>query len=50
MLSGGEFPIVVPRTLGTVSIEWREFGVRMEAVPLILGAGRLRLEVMPEVS
>ena len=50
MLSGGEFPIVVPQTLGTVSIEWREFGVRMEAVPVILGAGRLRLEVMPEVS
>lgn len=50
MLSGGEFPILVPQSLGTVSIEWRPFGVRMETVPIILGDGRVRLEVMPEVS
>ena len=50
LLSGGEFPILVPQSLGTVTIEWREFGVRMEAVPIVLGNGRLRLEVQPEVS
>ncbi|MGD9854131.1 MAG: type II and III secretion system protein family protein [Planctomycetaceae bacterium] len=50
LLSGGEFPILVPQSLGTVSIEWREFGVRMEAVPVVLGNGRLRLDVAPEVS
>ncbi len=50
MLAGGEFPIVVPQSLGTTTIEWREFGVRMEAVPTILGAGRVRLELQPEVS
>jgi type II secretory pathway component GspD/PulD (secretin) len=50
MLSGGEFPILVPQSLGSVSIEWRDFGVRLEAVPIILGDGRVRLEVMPEVS
>jgi pilus assembly protein CpaC len=50
MLSGGEFPVLVPQSLGVVSIEWRDFGVRMEAVPVILGDGRVRLEVMPEVS
>ncbi len=50
ILSGGEFPILVPQSLGTVSIEWREFGVRMEAVPVVLGNGRLRLDVAPEVS
>jgi pilus assembly protein CpaC len=50
MLSGGEFPILVPQSLGTVSIEWRPFGVKMETVPRILGGGRVRLEVMPEVS
>lgn len=50
MLSGGEFPVLVPQSLGTVSIEWRDFGVRMEAVPIILGEGMVRLEVMPEVS
>lgn len=50
LLSGGEFPVIVPQSLGTVSIEWREFGVRMEAVPVILGNGMVRLEVMPEVT
>jgi pilus assembly protein CpaC len=50
MLAGGEFPILVPQSLGTTSIQWREFGVRMEAVPIILGAGRVRLDLQPEVS
>lgn len=50
LLAGGEFPVLVPQSLGTVSIEWREFGVRMEAVPVILGNGMVRLEVMPEVT
>jgi pilus assembly protein CpaC len=50
MLAGGEFPILVPQSLGTTTIEWREFGVRLEAVPIILGQGRVRLELQPEVS
>ena len=50
LLSGGEFPVLVPQSLGTVSIEWREFGVKLEAVPIVLGNGRLRLELEPEVS
>lgn len=50
LLSGGEFPILVPQSLGVIGIEWREFGVRLEAVPILLGDGRLRLELQPEVS
>jgi pilus assembly protein CpaC len=50
LLSGGEFPILVPQSLGTTTIEWRQFGVRLEAVPIILGRGRVRLELQPEVS
>jgi pilus assembly protein CpaC len=50
LLSGGEFPILVPQGLGTATIDWREFGVRMEAVPIVLGNGRLRLDIAPEVS
>ncbi|MDA0833691.1 MAG: pilus assembly protein N-terminal domain-containing protein [Planctomycetota bacterium] len=50
LLSGGEFPILVPQSLGTVTIKWKEFGTRLEAAPLILGQGKLRLELMPEVS
>jgi pilus assembly protein CpaC len=50
LLSGGEFPILVPQGVGTVSIQWREFGVRLEFVPIVLGGGNLRLEVAPEIS
>ncbi len=50
LLSGGEFPILVPSGLGTTSIQYKEFGVRMEAIPTVLGNGRLRLDIAPEVS
>lgn len=50
MLSGGEFPVLVPGSVGTTTIQFREFGVRMEAVPIVLGNGRLRLDIAPEVS
>ena len=48
--SGGEFPIVVPQSLGTVSIEYREVGTRVDFVPLVLGNGNVRLEVRPSIS
>jgi pilus assembly protein CpaC len=47
---GGEFPIIVPQSLGTVSIEYRQFGTRVDFVPLVLGNGRIRLEVRPQVT
>ena len=50
LLSGGEFPILVPQGVGTTSIEFREYGVRVEAVPVVLGNNRLRLDIAPEVS
>lgn len=49
-LNGGEFPVPVPQALGTLTIQWREFGVRLQFVPYVLGNGRLRLDVEPEVS
>ncbi len=48
--SGGEFPILIPQSFGTLSIEFREFGTRVDFVPIVLGNGYLRLEVRPEVS
>ncbi len=47
---GGEFPILVPQSLGTVSIEYKKFGTQVDFVPLVLGNGRIRLEVRPRVS
>jgi pilus assembly protein CpaC len=53
-LAGGEFPIPVPQTGAgggsTITIEYREFGVRLNMVPLVLGDGRIRLKLNPEVS
>lgn len=47
---GGEFPIIVPQSLGTVSIEYKRYGTQVDFVPIVLGNGRIRLEVRPRVS
>ena len=49
-LAGGEFPILVPGALGNVTIRFKEFGTRVDMVPLVLGNGNIRLEVRPQVS
>jgi pilus assembly protein CpaC len=48
--SGGQFPILVPQSLGTVTVQFREFGTRVDFVPLVLGNGAVRLEVRPAIS
>jgi pilus assembly protein CpaC len=49
-LAGGEFPVpVVQGATGTVTIEWKEFGVRLSFQPTIAG-DVIRLKVKPEVS
>lgn len=52
-LAGGEFPIPVTQggtTGGGITVEYRSFGVKLNFVPLVLGDGRIRLKVAPEVS
>jgi pilus assembly protein CpaC len=53
-LAGGEIPIPVPQDSGggssTITIEYKEFGVGLKFVPLVLGDGRIRLKCAPEVS
>jgi pilus assembly protein CpaC len=54
-LAGGEFPIPVVQSRGggggsSISIEYREYGVRVSFRPVALGDGRIRLHVAPEVS
>lgn len=44
-LSGGETPVPIPAGLGTTGFEFREYGIQMNAVPYILGNGRVRMEV-----
>jgi pilus assembly protein CpaC len=53
-LAGGEIPIPVVESaaggLGQVSIMWKEFGVRINFVPIITPRKTIRLRVAPEVS
>jgi pilus assembly protein CpaC len=49
-LAGGEFPVpVVQGATGTVTIQFKEFGVRLTFTPTIAG-DVIRLKVRPEVS
>ncbi len=50
LVNGGEFPIPVPGGLGTVTIQWREFGVLLESLPIIISPTRLRQQITAEVS
>ena len=52
-LAGGEFPVPVPQSgaaTGAITIEFREFGVRVNFTPVVLAHQRIRLKVAPEVS
>ena len=50
LINGGEFPIVIPSGSDQKAVEWRQFGTRIQFVPHLLGAGRVRLEMSPEVT
>jgi pilus assembly protein CpaC len=52
-LAGGEFPVPVVQGTAltqTVTIQFREFGVRLNFIPTITPSGTIRLQVAPEVS
>ena len=52
-LAGGEFPIPVVQASGgsnAVTIQYKEYGVRVGFRPVVLGDGAIRLTASPEVS
>ena len=49
-LVGGEFPIPVPQGVDQVTIEFREFGARLNFTPVVRAGQRIRLHIAPEVS
>lgn len=53
-LAGGEFPVPIANSTNSggvsVTISWKEFGVRLSFVPTVLDSNRIRLFVAPEVS
>lgn len=50
-LAGGEIPIPVPNgDSNGISIEYKEFGIRLTLSPTVIGRNRIALKVAPEVS
>lgn len=52
-LAGGEFPVPVSQggaTNGSITVEYKEFGVRLSLTPTVLARDRIALKVAPEVS
>jgi pilus assembly protein CpaC len=44
-LAGGEFPIPVPQDNGNTTIEFKEFGIGMDFLPVVLDCDRINLAV-----
>ncbi len=49
-LAGGEFPIPISQSLGSVTIEYKQYGVGLAFTPIVLADGRISMRVRPEVS
>jgi len=49
-LAGGEFPVPISQSLGTVTIEYKQYGVGLAFTPIVLADGRISMRIRPEVS
>ncbi|MEA3411732.1 MAG: type II and III secretion system protein family protein [Pseudomonadota bacterium] len=49
-LSGGEFPIPVPGTFGQTTIEFKDFGVGVKFLPVVLDSERISLKLNISVT
>jgi pilus assembly protein CpaC len=48
--AGGSFPVPVPQGLGTVGIQYMDYGVSLEFTPTVLDDDRISIVVAPKVS
>ena len=53
-IAGGEFPVPITRSSSdntvAFTIEWKQFGIRLQFIPTVLDSNRIQLYVEPEVS
>jgi pilus assembly protein CpaC len=53
-LAGGEFPVPIAQSSssgsGAITIQFKEYGIRLNFIPTITPRGTIRLQVAPEVS
>jgi pilus assembly protein CpaC len=50
MVAGGELPIPVAQQNGTMSVDYKPFGVLLNFTPVVMDPGRLSLKMSTEVS
>jgi pilus assembly protein CpaC len=49
-LAGGQYPIPISQSLGTTTVQYKDYGVSLSFLPTVLSNGRISLKVRPEVS
>ncbi|SFQ87343.1 pilus assembly protein CpaC [Halopseudomonas formosensis] len=50
-LAGGEFPVPIPSSgSDSLSIEYKQYGIRLNITPTVIDRNRIHLKVAPEVS
>jgi pilus assembly protein CpaC len=49
-LSGGEFPIPVPQSNNSISIDFKQYGVAIKFLPVVLNSGHINLKLNVSVS
>lgn len=50
LLNGGLIPIPINTGLGVQSVEYKEFGTKLDVLPIMEGDGQIRVEVRAEVT
>ena len=48
--SGGQVAYPEPQGLGSIAVAFKDYGTRIDFVPIVLGNGKIHLEVRPSVS
>ena len=49
-LAGGEFPVPLSTGLGSVSVDYKKFGIQLKFLPTVLSDGLVNLHLLAEVS
>lgn len=49
-LSGGEFPVPMSQKDGTISVEYKSYGIKLSFLPIVLSPNRIRLNIEQEIS
>ncbi|HZZ83150.1 MAG TPA: type II and III secretion system protein family protein [Anaeromyxobacteraceae bacterium] len=49
-LAGGEIPIPLSSSFGSISVTWKKFGIILNFTPTVIGGGTIHLKLAAEVS